>query len=117
MASQSVGNDDQKSRTCSEVSGGGGNGFMLFGVRVVEAGSFRKSASTNNLAQYEQAQDSHSTNDVAAAGYVSDDIVHRSRHRKRGKSIVARQLPDDRSCLSFSIVNAFIVVEISSLTT
>lgn len=57
---------------------------MLFGVRVVEAGLFRKSASTNNLAQYEQAQDSNSTNDVAAVGYVSDDIVHRSRHRKRG---------------------------------
>lgn len=74
----------QNSRTCSEVSGGRGKGFMLFGVRVVEAGSFRKSASTNNLAQYEQAQDSNSTNDVAAVGYVSDDIVHRSRHRKRG---------------------------------
>ncbi|XP_075506877.1 transcription factor MYB1R1-like [Primulina tabacum] len=80
MASQSVGNDDQNSRTCSEVSGGG-KGFMLFGVRVVE-GSFRKSASTNNLAQYEQAHDSN-TNDVAG-GYVSDDVVHRSRHRKRG---------------------------------
>ncbi|KZV47992.1 hypothetical protein F511_32683 [Dorcoceras hygrometricum] len=80
MASQTVGNEEQNSRTCSEVSGGGGGkGFMLFGVRVVE-GSFRKSASTNNLAQYEQALDSN-TNDVAAAGYVSDDVVHRSRHR------------------------------------
>ncbi|XP_073050167.1 transcription factor MYB1R1-like [Primulina eburnea] len=87
MASQSVGNDDQNSRTCSEVSGcaatgGGGKGFMLFGVRVVEGSFIRKSASTNNLAQYEQGQDSN-INDVAG-GYVSDDVVQRSRHRKRG---------------------------------
>ncbi|XP_073133972.1 transcription factor MYB1R1-like [Henckelia pumila] len=79
MESQPVGKDDQNTRTCSEARGG--KGFMLFGVRVVE-GSFRKSASTNNLAQYEQlAQESN----VAAAGYVSDGVVHRSRHnRKRG---------------------------------
>ncbi|KAK6160082.1 hypothetical protein DH2020_003463 [Rehmannia glutinosa] len=69
----------------SEVSGGGGKGFMLFGVRVMMEGSFRKSASMNNLAQYDQ-QPQDSTNDVAA-GYASDDVVHpsgRSRERKRG---------------------------------
>ncbi|KAK4481862.1 hypothetical protein RD792_012773 [Penstemon davidsonii] len=74
----------------SEMSGGSatggcgsGKGFMLFGVKVME-GSFRKSFSMNNLAQYEQPQDSN--NDVAS-GYVSDDVVHpsgRSRERKRG---------------------------------
>lgn len=64
----------------------GSKGIMLFGVRVMEASSsFRKSASMNNLAQYEQAQDSNS--DVLAAGYASDDVVHASggsRERKRG---------------------------------
>lgn len=58
---------------------------MLFGVRVLTEGSFRKSVSMNNLAQYDQLpQDSN--NDVAA-GYASDDVVHpsgRSRERKRG---------------------------------
>ncbi|KAI3467438.1 hypothetical protein Pfo_024101 [Paulownia fortunei] len=76
--------DGQSSRTCSEVSGGG-KGFMLFGVRVMMEGSFRKSASMNNLAQYDQ-QPQDSSNDVAA-GYASDDVVHpsgRSRERKRG---------------------------------
>ncbi|KAL2547333.1 myb-like transcription factor family protein [Forsythia ovata] len=80
-ASSSGGNNDQNS---PEVSGGGsGKGFMLFGVRVME-GSFRKSASMNNLVQYEQPHDSN--NDVAA-GYASDDIVHpsgRNHERKRG---------------------------------
>ena len=58
---------------------------MLFGVRVME-GSFRKSASMNNLAQFEQPQDSMNNNDVNA-GYASDDVVHpsaRNRERKRG---------------------------------
>lgn len=48
-------------------------------------GSFRKSASMNNLAQFDQLPQ-ESTNDVAA-GYASDDVVHpsgRSRERKRG---------------------------------
>ncbi|KAL1550942.1 transcription factor MYB1R1-like [Salvia divinorum] len=76
--------DGQCSRTGSEVSGGG-RGFMLFGVRVLTEGSFRKSVSMNNLAQYDQLpQDS--SHDVAA-GYASDDVVHpsgRSRERKRG---------------------------------
>lgn len=81
--------DGQCSRTGSEVSGGdGGKGFMLFGVRVLTEGSFRKSVSMNNLAQYDQLpQDSN--NDVAA-GYASDDVVHpsgRSRERKRGNMI------------------------------
>ncbi|XP_051122588.1 transcription factor MYB1R1-like [Andrographis paniculata] len=75
---------------CSENSdgrsAGGGKGFMLFGVRVMmEEGSFRKSASMNNLAQYDQ-QPQDSGNDVAA-GYASDDVVHpsgRNRERKRG---------------------------------
>lgn len=51
-------------------------------------GSFRKSASMNNLAQYEQPQ--ISTVDVAA-GYASDDVVHASggsRERKRGVYII-----------------------------
>lgn len=92
------GNDGHNSQTCSEVGGGGvttaaaatdgGKGFMLFGVRVME-GSFRKSASMNNLAdRYEAPQDSMN-NDVNA-GYASDDVVHpsaRSRERKRGKHI------------------------------
>ena len=61
---------------------------MLFGVRVTEANSFRKSASMNNLSQYEQTppQDPN----AADAGYASDDVVHasgRSRERKRGKEI------------------------------
>lgn len=82
-------NDDgHNSGTCTEASGegsggGGGKGIMLFGVRVMEA-SFRKSASMNNLAQYEQPQDS--IPDIGA-GYASDDVVHasaRSRERKRG---------------------------------
>ncbi|KAL4580775.1 hypothetical protein LXL04_016977 [Taraxacum kok-saghyz] len=46
--------------------------------------SFRKSASMNNLAQYdEQPQESN----IDTAGYASDDVVHlsaRSRERKRG---------------------------------
>ncbi|KAK3038625.1 hypothetical protein RJ639_027288 [Escallonia herrerae] len=61
----------------------GGKGIMLFGVRVME-GSFRKSASMNNLAQYEQPHDSTAD---AADGYASDDVIHnstRSRERKRG---------------------------------
>lgn len=67
-----------------------GKGIMLFGVRLMEGGgggggsSFRKSASMNNLAQFdEQPQDSN----VDAVGYASDDVVHpsaRSRERKRG---------------------------------
>lgn len=88
------GNEGYSCQTCSEVGGGGpaaaaaaegcNKGFMLFGVRVME-GSFRKSASMNNLAQFEQAQDSMN-NDVNA-GYTSDDVVHpsaRNRERKRG---------------------------------
>ncbi|GMP58132.1 hypothetical protein CsSME_00021914 [Camellia sinensis var. sinensis] len=85
------GNNGHNSLTCSDssgcaaaVSGGGSNGgIMLFGVRLTE-GSFRKSASMNNLAQYEQPQDS---NPDVAAGYASDDVVHASggsHERKRG---------------------------------
>ncbi|KAJ8564655.1 hypothetical protein K7X08_001115 [Anisodus acutangulus] len=65
-------------------------GFMLFGVRVMEAaaaaaagGSFRKSASMNNLALFDTEQQ----HQVSNAGYASDDVVHpsaRSRERKRG---------------------------------
>lgn len=95
------GNDQgHNCQTCSEVSGGaaaatalanGGKGFMLFGVRVME-GSFRKSASMNNLAQFEQPQDS--TNNDVNAGYASDDVVHpsaRSRERKRGTYTIKYQ--------------------------
>ncbi|GFP91562.1 transcription factor myb1r1 [Phtheirospermum japonicum] len=81
--------DGQSSRTCSEISAAagdcGGQGFMLFGVRVMMEGPFRKCASMNNLAQFDQ-QPQDSTNDVAA-GYASDDVVHpsgRGRERKRG---------------------------------
>lgn len=80
------GNNGHNSRTCTESAGacGGENGIMLFGVRVTEGSSsaFRKSASMNNLSQYEQLQDSN-----ADAGYASDDVVHASgpsRERKRG---------------------------------
>lgn len=90
------GNNGHNSRTCTEVCGGGDGGnsggattgenaIMLFGVRVTaEGNAFRKSASMNNLSQYEQPphQDSN-----AEAGYASDDVVHasgRSRERKRG---------------------------------
>ncbi|KAL3511222.1 hypothetical protein ACH5RR_030623 [Cinchona calisaya] len=84
--------------TCSEVISGDGctsltnKGFMLFGVRVVmeekEEGSlFRKSASMNNLSQFQQPHDAMNNEDDVNAGYVSDDVVHpsaRNRHRKRG---------------------------------
>ncbi|CAM8879804.1 unnamed protein product [Rhodiola kirilowii] len=67
---------------------GGESGIMLFGVRLTEgspsSSSFRKSASMNNLSQFDHAQDPVA--DVAA-GYASDDFVHasgRSRERKRG---------------------------------
>ncbi|KAI6685887.1 hypothetical protein NL676_031800 [Syzygium grande] len=58
---------------------------MLFGVRLTAEGSaFRKSASMNNLSQYEHAPES---SNIVDAGYASDDVVHpsgRSRERKRG---------------------------------
>ena len=80
------GNNGHNSRTCAEASAGGGGGenaIMLFGVRVTEGNSFRKSASMTNLSQYDQQpQDSNPD-----AGYASDDVVHpsgRSRERKRG---------------------------------
>lgn len=86
--------DVPKSSTSLEVNGGGmsgdasfggGKGFMLFGVRLMEEGSFRKSASMNNLAQFEQPQECN--HDIIEAGYESDNIVHpsgKSRERKRG---------------------------------
>ncbi|XP_041015039.1 transcription factor MYB1R1-like isoform X1 [Juglans microcarpa x Juglans regia] len=63
-------------------AGGVDNGIMLFGVRVTEGNSFRKSASMTNLSQYDQQpQDSN-----VEAGYASDDVVPSSggRERKRG---------------------------------
>ncbi|RZC80052.1 hypothetical protein C5167_042624 [Papaver somniferum] len=88
------------SGNCSEssgcvVNGGGGGdelatgGFMLFGVRVLTEGSFRKSVSLNNLSQYEQVQQELAAADqeqnvVHATGYVSDDVAAPSRERKRG---------------------------------
>ncbi|KAI3952241.1 hypothetical protein MKW98_005936 [Papaver atlanticum] len=90
------------SRNCSETSGcvlnggGGGDelgGFMLFGVRVLTEGSFRKSVSLNNLSQYEQLPHELAAADqelnvvdhhVLATGYASDDVAARSRERKRG---------------------------------
>ncbi|CAI9275814.1 unnamed protein product [Lactuca saligna] len=62
-----------------------GKSIMLFGVRLMEGGSsFRKSASMNNLAQFE-CQPTDSNTD--AAGYASDDVIHpsaRCQDRKRG---------------------------------
>nr|XP_043626345.1 transcription factor MYB1R1 [Erigeron canadensis] len=72
-----------------------GKGIMLFGVRLMEGGcggggsggfSFRKSASMNNLAQFDEQPQEESIN-PDAPGYASDDVVHpsaRSRERKRG---------------------------------
>ncbi|KAL2349339.1 hypothetical protein Fmac_003339 [Flemingia macrophylla] len=82
------GNNGHNSRTCTDGGASAAspreNGFMLFGVRVVtEANSsFRKSASMNNLSQYD-----HDSTAADAAGYASDDVVHasaRTRERKRG---------------------------------
>lgn len=84
------GNNGHNSRTCTEAAAGGeSNGIMLFGVRVMEGGggAFRKSASMNNLSQYEQPQEYSNADDVVAGGYASDDVVHasaRTRDRKRG---------------------------------
>ncbi|KAL3751031.1 hypothetical protein ACJRO7_011930 [Eucalyptus globulus] len=88
------GNNGHNSRTCMDGGGGGGGGgcggegtggIMLFGVRLTADGSaFRKSASMNNLSQYEHSPES---SNVVDAGYASDDVVHpsgRSRERKRG---------------------------------
>ncbi|RZC87593.1 hypothetical protein C5167_036129 [Papaver somniferum] len=89
------------SRNYSETSGcvlnggggDGGDGFMLFGVRVLAEGSFRKSVSLNNLSQYEQLPHEFAAADqeqnavdhhVHATGYVSDDVAARTRERKRG---------------------------------
>lgn len=86
------GNNGHNSRTCTEASGGGGgaasaeNGIMLFGVRVTEENAFRKSASMNNLSQYEQNLQADSNGD---AGYASDDVVHASGHRRERKRGVA----------------------------
>ncbi|KAG4921227.1 hypothetical protein AAZX31_18G120800 [Glycine max] len=62
------------------------DGIMLFGVRLTVSDNnpttLRKSASMNNLSQYD-SQPPHDPN----AGYASDDVVHPSRHtreRKRG---------------------------------
>ncbi|KAG5067988.1 hypothetical protein AAZX31_01G036600 [Glycine max] len=80
------GNNGHNSRTCTDGGAAGSpreNGIMLFGVRVMtEANSsFRKSASMNNLSQYDAEFN------AADAGYASDDVVHasgRTRERKRG---------------------------------
>lgn len=88
------GNNGHNSRTCTEAAGGGAaspaeNGIMLFGVRLVteQGNAFRKSASMNNLSQYDQLPLQDSNPD---AGYASDDVVHASgnrRERKRGRFI------------------------------
>ncbi|KAI5352510.1 hypothetical protein L3X38_005401 [Prunus dulcis] len=83
------GNNGHNSRTCTEASGAASaakNGIMLFGVRVTEGNAFRKSASMNNLSQYEQTLQADSNGD---AGYASDDVVHASGHRRERKRGVA----------------------------
>ncbi|XP_050372656.1 transcription factor MYB1R1 [Argentina anserina] len=85
------GNNGHNSRTCTEAAVGGAaspeeNGIMLFGVRLIteQGNAFRKSASMNNLSQYDQLPLQDSNPD---AGYASDDVVHASgnrRERKRG---------------------------------
>ncbi|KAI4339359.1 hypothetical protein MLD38_024311 [Melastoma candidum] len=73
--------------------GGGGaiSSIMLFGVRVSMEGhgGFRKSASMNNLSQYEHVTGPMPPDNPGPveAGYASDDVVHQSdrgRERKRG---------------------------------
>ncbi|KAF7809228.1 transcription factor MYB1R1-like [Senna tora] len=80
------GSNDHSSRACADGGGGasGENGILLFGVRLTQGNSFRKSASMTDLSQYELPP-SHDSN--ADAGYASDGVVHasgRSRERKRG---------------------------------
>ncbi|CAN6557146.1 unnamed protein product [Malus baccata var. baccata] len=99
------GNNGHNSRTCTGASGGVGggatasaeNGIMLFGIRVTEANAFRKSASMNNLSQYEQHLQADSNAD---AGYASDDVVHASGHRckrKRGVAGISRNFVKTRT--------------------
>lgn len=78
---------DRESPTRAGADGGSSKGFMLFGVRVMEAGggSFRKCASMTNLAQFDHH--TQESNAEVNAGYASDDVVHPSagsRERKRG---------------------------------
>ncbi|GJZ83625.1 transcription factor MYB1R1 [Tanacetum coccineum] len=75
------------SATSSSVNNTGKT-IMLFGVRLTEGGggtfSFRKSASMNNLAQFDHQ---HRDSNVEMAGYASDNVIHpsaRSHDRKRG---------------------------------
>eukprot|EP00252_Welwitschia_mirabilis_P002846 TRINITY_DN1285_c0_g1_i1.p1 TRINITY_DN1285_c0_g1~~TRINITY_DN1285_c0_g1_i1.p1 ORF type:complete len:361 (+),score=29.06 TRINITY_DN1285_c0_g1_i1:476-1558(+) len=77
------GNSGHNSRTCVD------NGFKLFGVKVMDGCSMRKSASMNNLSNLQHYEHSDQVDGGAAAldGYVSDDLVHSStncRERKRG---------------------------------
>ncbi|KAM1013078.1 hypothetical protein ACFX2C_043252 [Malus domestica] len=59
---------------------------MLFGVRVTEGNAFRKSVSMNNLSQYEWPQQADIN---AEAGYIFDDVVHASGHRRERQRGVA----------------------------
>ncbi|GJW39293.1 transcription factor MYB1R1 [Tanacetum coccineum] len=75
------------SATSSSVNNTGKT-IMLFGVRLTEGGggtfSFRKSASMNNLAQFDHQ---HRDSNVDMVGYASDNVIHpsaRSHDRKRG---------------------------------
>lgn len=70
-------------------AGAGAAGIMLFGVRVT-VDPMRKSVSMNNLSQYQQPNET--PNADVAAGYVSDDVVHKStgnRERKRGATQIS----------------------------
>ncbi|KAK1256811.1 hypothetical protein QJS04_geneDACA023962 [Acorus gramineus] len=76
------------SRTCPSRGGGGaaspvaGGGVRLFGVRLTDGSSIRKSASMGNLSSSAEHAGERST---VAGGYVSDDAAHGSGSSNRGR--------------------------------
>ncbi|MQL78832.1 hypothetical protein Taro_011254 [Colocasia esculenta] len=96
-------NNGHNSRTCparAAGSGGGGGGVVkLFGVRLVEGGAMKKSASMGNISHYSSSSASTQaspnpgspSNDPlreggpAASGYASDDPNHASCSSSRSE--------------------------------
>ncbi|XP_004489944.1 transcription factor MYBS3 [Cicer arietinum] len=89
-----------QSRTCSQCGNNGHNSrtcnnkekiIKIFGVPVIRANndnnSFRRSASLNNLTQYEQLPPQQSN--VVDVGYISDNVVHASGRAPERKRAVA----------------------------